>query len=396
MIGSMTRFRPTGRVLLPVLVALVACGQGSESARSASSTPETTETAAPPEHPTPPWTLTDPAPDADGILRILVYHDMEGLSGQDDPLTFEFGKEQYPLGREMLLADVNAVIEGLFLGGADEVHVVDGHGSGNPEPDLILERLDPRAVMTLRDEPFDAYGDMPGHLEFDAVAVVGMHAKTGSGGFASHTYTLGMDILFNGESITETELIAFSFGRIGVPVIFASGDDRLAADLETMPWIEYVTVKTATSASTADPRPVDEARADLAAGAVRAVGNLGEARVMTLTTPMTAGLRAVPPARLDQLDGVPGIHYADQTVTFAAAGFEEAYAGVDALIGVATRGYVRLLNEILAQREDGAEIGAAFSDLLFQRWMDVESGRWSPPQAGGSSPAEGRKYHGYR
>ena len=78
------------------------------------------------------------------------------------------------------------------------------------------------------------------------MAVVGMHAKTGSGGFASHTFTLGIDLLINGQSITETELVALSWGRVGVPVIFASGDDRLAGDLETMPWIEYVTVKEAT------------------------------------------------------------------------------------------------------------------------------------------------------
>ena len=91
--------------------------------------------------PAEPWTLTDPAPDEDGVTRVLIYHDMEGLSGQDDPRSFEFGKEEYAGGRELLTADVNAVIAGLFDGGADEVHVVDGHGSGNPEPDLLLDRL---------------------------------------------------------------------------------------------------------------------------------------------------------------------------------------------------------------------------------------------------------------
>ena len=35
-----------------------------------------------------PWTLADPAPDEDGQLKVLVLHDMEGLSGQSDPRTF--------------------------------------------------------------------------------------------------------------------------------------------------------------------------------------------------------------------------------------------------------------------------------------------------------------------
>ena len=58
------------------------------------------------------------------------------------------------------------------------VQVVDGHGSGSPEPDIILDRLDPRAEMYSRPEPFEAYVDLVGFTDFDAIAVVGMHAKT--------------------------------------------------------------------------------------------------------------------------------------------------------------------------------------------------------------------------
>ncbi|MGH7444881.1 MAG: M55 family metallopeptidase, partial [Longimicrobiales bacterium] len=196
-----------------------------------------------------------PGPGIDGQIRVLVLHDMEGLSGQSDPRTFSYANsELYAQGQELLVGDVNAVIDGLFAGGATAVDVVDGHGSGNPQPDILSARLDPRARQIIRNEPFRQYVDLVEPRAYDAVAVVGMHAKTGSGGFASHTYTLGIELRMNGQSITETELVAYSFGRSGVPVIFASGDDRLAEDLRTMPWIEYATVKTATSASTAEPR----------------------------------------------------------------------------------------------------------------------------------------------
>ncbi len=30
---------------------------------------------------------------------ILIIHDMEGLSGQDDPRSYSFGTEQYPSGK---------------------------------------------------------------------------------------------------------------------------------------------------------------------------------------------------------------------------------------------------------------------------------------------------------
>ena len=350
------------------------------------------ETRAPQE----PWTLSDARPDTTDGLHILVLHDMEGLSGQSDPRTYFFGTAQYPQGQELLVADVNAVIDGLYAGGATEVHVVDGHGSGNPQPDVRRDLLDPRAQQVLRDSAFDAYVDLVRPDAYDAVAVVGMHAKTGSRGFASHTYTIGIDIIFNGKSITETELVALSWGRENVPVIFGSGDDRLANDLATMPWIRFVTVKRAIAADSADVRPVAEARAELRAGAEEAMRNLraGKTKVMRITTPITAALRAVPPADISVLDSVPGVNYADQRVTFVAQDLKQAYRGTVKLIGVATRAYTRLLSEELRSRPQGEEILTAYGERLERRWFDVESGRWAPA-APANLPA-GRKYHGYR
>ncbi|MGQ0539927.1 MAG: M55 family metallopeptidase, partial [Gemmatimonadaceae bacterium] len=160
-----------------------------------------------------PWTLQDVRPDTTDGVRILVLHDMEGLAGQSDPRTFFFGTAQYPHGQELLAADINAVIDGLYAGGATEVHVVDGHGSGNPAPDVRRDLLDKRAQQVLRDSAFDAYFDLVEPRAYDGVAVVGMHAKTGSGGFASHTYTLGIEFILNGKTITETELVGLSWGR---------------------------------------------------------------------------------------------------------------------------------------------------------------------------------------
>jgi D-amino peptidase len=340
------------------------------------------------------YTLHDPEPVAAGGPRVLIYHDMEGLAGQDDPHTFRFAHpERYAIGRQLLTADVNAVAAGLFDGGAAEVHVVDAHGSGNPDPDLLVDVLDPRVVRVERDTPFRPYVDLVEAGAYDAVAVVGMHAKTGSGGFASHTFTLGMDILMNGLSITETELIAFAWGRAGVPVIFGSGDDRLAADLApTMPWLEFVTVKTATSASTAVPRPVDEARAELRERARRALEGRDAARVMRLTEPVRAGLRAVPPASLDVLRGVPGVLFDGDAVVFTADDFQAAYDGVIALIGVARTAYASVMQEVIRAHRDGARINADYGDRLFDRWLDYESGRWAPPPP--AAPRPGRRYHG--
>lgn len=51
------------------------------------------------------WTLGAVLPGNDDGIRILIVHDMEGLSGQDDPRTYNFGTEQYASGQELLAAD---------------------------------------------------------------------------------------------------------------------------------------------------------------------------------------------------------------------------------------------------------------------------------------------------
>jgi len=343
-----------------------------------------------------PWSLHQVTPDTGRGLRILVIHDMEGLSGQSDPATFDYGTPQYPSGQELLAADINAVAMGLFAGGAAEVEVLDGHGSGNPEPDLPRDLLDPRVVQVTRDTEFDGYFDLVEPGAYDAVAVVGMHAKTGSGGFASHTLTLGIGVLINGREITETELVALSWGRIRVPVIFASGDDHLARDLETMPWIEFTTVKTAVGADSALPRPVDEVHVELTAKATRAMANLrgGRTRAMTATTPLVAGVKAVPPASLAGLAGIPGIAYADSAVTFPADSLRQAYDVIGRLVGVAQSGYDAALRDVVAKQPDAAAIQRQFFQALVTTWFDYESGRWQAPKP--PAPPQGRRYHGYR
>lgn len=370
---------------IAALLVLAAC--------SPAAAPVAEKTAAAP--PSEPWTLEAVTPDTTDGIRVLVIHDMEGLSGQDNPKTYFFGEKEYAQGQEMLVGDINAVIEGLYAGGATEVWVVDGHGSGNPGPDVRRDLLDQRAQQVLRDSSFDAYVDLVAPKAFDAVAAVGMHAKTGSKGFAAHTFTLGIGLRVNGSYITESELVGLSWGREGIPLIFASGDDRLAADLQHLDWLEFVTVKKATAADSAEPRPVAEARADLTAHAKTAVENLraGKTRSMKVNTPVHAALRAVYPADLSMLDGVPGIDYADSTVSFQAESFAETYKNWIKLVGVATSAYSRIFQRTVAAEGNPAVL-KKFGDNLKQAWFDYESGRYVAPPP--RTPPADKKYHGFQ
>ena len=333
-------------------------------------------------------------------VRVLLLHDMEGLSGQDDWRQFSFGyPEQYAKGRQLLTDDVNATIEGLVAGGATKIDIVDGHGSGNQEPDLLLDKLDKHAQMIYRDKPFDPYIDMQEPNVYDAVVLVGMHAKPGSGGFVAHTYTGGMEFWMNGQSLSEPEIIGYSWGEVNVPVIYVAGDAVLKNDIgSTMSWIEFVPVKKGTSASTAELFPLADVHANMRAAAKRAVENLGKMKTMKIQKPIKAALHARPPSSLSVLDGVPGIDYKDQTVSFTAQTYADAYNGIVALGSVGSlAASVSTFNEGLRQQPNASQISRSISEFRVNRWLDYESGRWKPAEP---VPAEirnaGKKFFGDR
>jgi D-amino peptidase len=311
--------------------------------------------------------IFDRTTDHDGVLKILLYYDMEGISGQNILTSIDFPRPEYFEARELLTNDCNAVIDGLFAGGADSVYVVDAHGSFNPEPDILLDKMDPRARMLYRTERFHPYVDLIENNTFDAVAAVAMHSRTGGGGFAEHTVNLGTDWIMNGRSITESDLLVFSWGRIGIPLILVSGDDKLAKQVEWMDWIEYVTVKKAKGIADAEVFPVDLMHQQLREAARRSVKNLDQMKACTLSTPITAALRVVPPADLSILRRVPGLEYEDQKVTFVAGNFADAYEGMRGLLDVAQSGYYDIAAKLLLNQGDDAF--QQFKDAVFEAWQ---------------------------
>ncbi|MBN2414384.1 M55 family metallopeptidase [bacterium] len=337
--------------------------------------------------------IEDTRADRDGLTRILLYYDMEGLSGQDIITSIDFPRPEYFRARELLTADVNAVIEGLFAGGADSVFVVDAHGSFNPEPDILLEKMDRRARMLFKKERFQPYVDLLTENEYDGIVAVGMHSRTGGGGFGEHTVNLGTEWILNGMSINESEIIAYSWGRERVPLIFVSGDDKLAAQLSWMTWLEYVTVKEAVNINTAVLRPVDEVHAEMTAAARRAVEHIGTMKSAALTGPVTASLRVQPPADLSLLAGVPGIDYHDETVTFTADDFGAAYDGIRAFMRVAQAGYINIAAELFLGQ--GQDAFMQFKDAIFDEWQKAALEKSeTPSQEQGASTGSERRYFG--
>lgn len=338
-----------------------------------------------------PWNEVPLRVDAGDGVAILLAYDMEGISGLGDWRMFDANFPEYERGRELLTGDVNAVVEGLFAGGATRVDLVDFHGSGSDDPDVLIDQIDSRAHHVERDTLFWEF-DLVEAGAYDAVVVVGMHCKPGSGGFAPHTCGYGMEILVNGQTITEAEWQALLWGEAGVPVVLVSGDDRLANDLSTLPWIEYVVVKTATSASSAILRPFEETHAELRAAASRAVVNLATARAIAARTPVEVGVRAYPPSSLDVLNGVPGVDYREGAVFFESPSLVEAGPGLNAILSVASASLAPIAYEKLDSLMGLEPSLRAFYAKVSARWLDFQSGTWAPEP---EDPSETqRRYYG--
>ena len=154
-------------------------------------------------------------------MKIYIMTDVEGCAG-----VLDFENWTRPEGRyyenakRLLTGEINAAIAGFMAGGAVEFTVVDGHGHGAVDPEL----LDENAIL------------VRGHREhvwpwgldatYDAVAFVGQHAKAGTP--YSHLTHSGncrvIDDNINGLSVGEYGNMALCAMEIGVPVILACGE----------------------------------------------------------------------------------------------------------------------------------------------------------------------------
>jgi D-amino peptidase len=173
-------------------------------------------------------------------MRIFLITDMEGVAGVIDHDNWVVpSSRNYDEGRRLLTLEVTAAAEGLFAAGATEVLVADGHGAGG----INQAYLDRRTLLQ-RGFP----GPYPFGLErgYDAMAWVGQHAKAGTP-FAHIAHTGWFDRLderINGVSVGEFGELAYCGVALGVPAVFASGDEAFTREASALvPGIETVAVK---------------------------------------------------------------------------------------------------------------------------------------------------------
>ena len=205
-------------------------------------------------------------------MRIYVSSDIEGVAGvvsaeHQSPTS---GRE-YERARSWMTSEVNAAIDAAFDVGATEVWVNDAHG---PNTNLLVEALDDRALL-ITGKPKRLQMVEGIDADFDAAMFLGYHARTGvQAAVLDHAYIgiVGHDLSLNGVAYGEFGLNALIAGHHGVPVVAASGDDKLAAEARAViPGIEVATVKHALGRTAARTMTPAVARREIAAAVRRAL-----------------------------------------------------------------------------------------------------------------------------
>lgn len=257
-------------------------------------------------------------------LKIFISADMEGVAGVStwDVQANAKGRE-YEQFRRIMTAEVNAAVAGAFDAGADEVVVADSHGDAQ---NIDVTLLDPRAEL-IRAWP-RPLGMMEGiDHSFAAAVFIGYHAGEGEpAAVLAHTFTGKMALRLNGAAAGELGFNAAIAGDFGVPVVFVSGDNAIAAEAtRLLGSIETVAVKQAIGFHSAKMQSPEKAQQSIRAGVKRAITRRREMKPLSVGRPVALEIRFKDPITAELISYLRGTQRpAGDTILFTAGDMSEA------------------------------------------------------------------------
>lgn len=249
--------------------------------------------------------------------KIFISVDIEGVAGVVNAEQGRPGNAEHEAARRLMTAEANAAIEGAIAGGASEVLVNDSHG---PMRNLVLTELDPQAqVVYGRPKPLSMMQGL--ESDFAGVILLGYHARAGAHrGILAHTINgfAFAKVSVNGRAVGEAALYGSLAGAMGVPVIMASGDDVLRAEVaQLFPDARFAEVKLGIGANAAKNLSPKAARALIRSTAEAATREAHAARPSVMNPPLRCEVRLNTPALADLMSLVPGTERIDgHTVAF--------------------------------------------------------------------------------
>ena len=270
-------------------------------------------------------------------MKVFISVDMEGISGIVDGSQTGRDKAEYKTGRALMVADVNAAIDGIL--DADpgaEVVVSDAHGGmRNIEP----EALNKTAVL-VRGTP-KPLTQMAGIDDsYDALLFVGYHSRKGTQhGILSHTISGGTieSVTVNGVEVGETGINSRIAGHFGVPLVFLAGDQATAREAkEVSPAVEVAVVKEAIGRTSAKCLHPEVARELIREKVAKALKGGVKVKPIAVEPPVELVVRYVNARLADAVEFMPSAERLDgKAIRFVQGDFLEAFNALRASIFIA-------------------------------------------------------------
>jgi D-amino peptidase len=241
-------------------------------------------------------------------VKIYISVDMEGVAGIVDWAQCRAGGDDYALGRELLIGEVNAAIDGALAAGATEILINDSHSTmRNLPPDALHGRA---SYLSGRFKPLYMMQGLD--ATFDAVIFLGYHAAMATPGVLSHTYNprAFANVAINGVTTGEAGLNALVAQHYGVPIAVITGDQYVGPEAAPFcPRIAAIQVKTSISRYAASHLHPQTSKERIEAGVTDALRSLPSPPLFTL--PATIEVEFVSPDMAEQATWIRGVTRVD-------------------------------------------------------------------------------------
>lgn len=239
-------------------------------------------------------------------MKVFISVDMEGVAGIVAWEQCVAGGDDYALGRELLLGEVNAAIDGAVAAGATEICVNDAHSQMRNLPPAALVgrasylsgRFKPRYMMEGLDETYHA------------AVFLGYHAAIATPGVLSHTYNPKAiaNVRINGTVAGESGLNALVAQHFGVPVVAVTGDQYVAEEAARFcPGIDGIVVKQSMSRYSAHHLHPEEARLRIRDGVRSSLDSLGDRTPPAVELPALLEVDFASPDMAEQATWIRGV-----------------------------------------------------------------------------------------
>ena len=274
------------------------------------------------------------SPPAARKLKVYISVDMEGVAGVVTTDQLGPGGFEYERFRHFMTNETLAAVKAAKESGTTEIVVSDSHGNGES---LLIDEF-PKDMRIVRSWP--RHGGMMAGLDssFDAALFIGYHASTtNTRGVRAHTFSSAhlTRVSLNGNAVAEGEFNAAFAGALGVPVIFASGDDAAMEELKSrLGNIETAETKKNLSFHSAETLTPKASCERIGAGVKAALARLHDFKPYAIKTPVTLEIsfkNYMPAQMLSYLRSVQRVD--SHTIRFVGRDMAEVSDFVDVVDG---------------------------------------------------------------